>query len=70
MGSEWDIAEHLKSLEVQLLQFAIRTSVGKVRALPADEFVEFGSSGRVRDKQFIIASLQQESPVQIKCAPG
>lgn len=49
----------LRSLEEQLLQPEIRKSE-RAGDLLADEFIEFGSSGRIFDKRSTIASLQQE----------
>jgi hypothetical protein len=53
-------AELIRQLEEKLLESSIRTSIGAVADLLADDFVEFGSSGRVFNKREIIASLQQE----------
>ena len=50
----------LCELEERLLQPDIRKSAKDVMDLLADEFIEFGSSGRVFDKQQIINSLQNE----------
>jgi hypothetical protein len=47
-------------LEESLLQADIHNSEKEVSALLADEFIEFGSSGRVYDKQQAIESLQNE----------
>ncbi|MEH1891823.1 MAG: nuclear transport factor 2 family protein [Nostoc sp.] len=47
-------------LEERLLQPDIRKSAKDIIHLLADEFIEFGSSGRVFDKQQIINSLQNE----------
>jgi hypothetical protein len=52
----------LRSLEEQLLKPEVRGSPDEVDYLLADEFIEFGSSGRVYDKRQIIAALQQETP--------
>jgi hypothetical protein len=52
----------LRSLEEQLLKPEVRGSPDEVGYLLADEFIEFGSSGRVYDKRQIIAALQQEMP--------
>jgi hypothetical protein len=57
-------ARLIHSLEERLLQPKVRRSAKKVAALLADDFVEFGSSGQVFNKQQIIESLQQEPPVQ------
>ncbi|MBN3897415.1 MAG: nuclear transport factor 2 family protein [Nostoc sp. NOS(2021)] len=50
----------LREFEECLLQPDVRKSAKDVMDLLADEFIEFGSSGRVFDKQQIIKSLQNE----------
>jgi hypothetical protein len=50
MKPEPNTADLLRSLEEQLLQSDIRRSAAKVGDLLADDFVEFGSSGRVFSK--------------------
>jgi hypothetical protein len=56
------LAAELKGLEEELLVPAVRKST-RFTALLADEFVEFGSSGRVYTKSDLAAVLQAESPV-------
>jgi hypothetical protein len=51
---------HLHQLEEPLLQPNVRKFAAEVSQLLAGEFIEFGSSGRIFDKQQIIASLQME----------
>jgi hypothetical protein len=58
--TDLEIASIIRELEARLLQPHTRQSPEEVRALLADEFVEFGSSGRVWDKESTIAALQQE----------
>ncbi|MBV8362412.1 MAG: DUF4440 domain-containing protein [Deltaproteobacteria bacterium] len=53
----------LRSLEEQLLQSDIRRSAAKVGDLLADDFVEFGSSGRVFSKSELTEPLRQEREV-------
>lgn len=53
----------IRQLEEQLLQPDIRRSVETLAAMIADEFVEFGSSGRAYDKQQILDSLPNENPI-------
>ena len=53
----------IQQLEEQLLQPGDRHSVQTLDALLADEFLEFGSSGRTYDKQQILESLPNEIPV-------
>lgn len=50
----------LRELEEGLLQPSVRASAEQAAALLADEFVEFGSSGRIYDKKQIIELLQEE----------
>jgi hypothetical protein len=64
METESSQRELLRRLEEQLLQAELRRSIQDVADLLADEFVEFGSSGRVFNKQQLIESLHQEEPTQ------
>jgi hypothetical protein len=54
----------LRQLEERLLQPDVRKSAPDVADLLADEFIEFGSSGRIFNKQQIIESLQHEPTIQ------
>jgi hypothetical protein len=65
MESEESSRQLLFRLEETLLQPEIRHSPTELTRLLADEFVEFGSSGRVSDKQSIIESLSHERAVRI-----
>ena len=60
MEPELQETDLLRRLEEQLLQPETRSSADQLGKLLADEFIEFGSSGRVFDKAKIIESLQQE----------
>jgi hypothetical protein len=55
------LAEILQSLEEKLLDPTIRSSAGVLDELLANEFLEFGSSGRIFNKAAIIAELKTES---------
>ena len=55
------LASHLRKLEESLLQPDVRKSKQLV-ALLADEFIEFGTSGRIYTKEDLVAVLQAESP--------
>ena len=55
-----DLEGHLRSLEESLLQPDIRKS-NQLVALLADEFIEFGTSGRIYTKEDLVAVLQAES---------
>ena len=56
------VSDHLKQLEEALLSNAVRRDPEQVAALLADEFREFGSSGRTFSKATILEELQTESP--------
>ena len=58
------VEDHLRQLEERLLQPSVRKSAEEVSELLASEFIEFGSSGRIFDRQQIIASLQMEPTVR------
>lgn len=55
------LAQLLRQLEESLLQPDVRKSRTLVDLL-ADEFIEFGSSGRVYTKADLVAALQAEAP--------
>jgi hypothetical protein len=54
----------LRRLEERLLDPTVRTSGADVAHLLADDFLEFGSSGRVFGKPQIVEALRSEPPVQ------
>jgi len=54
------VANDLRELEEQLLQTAFRHNRQAVSKLLADDFCEFGSSGRVWNKQQILDLLETE----------
>jgi hypothetical protein len=64
MNPDLSIEQHLRELEERLLQTEVRRSADDVTALLADDFIEFGSSGRVFDKQQIIDNLQTEPRIR------
>jgi hypothetical protein len=57
--------ELFRRLEERLLQSDVRKSAEDVAALLAGDFIEFGSSGRIFNKQQIIAALQDETSIRI-----
>jgi hypothetical protein len=65
VSADVSIEAHLRALEEELLQPAVRKNASRLDALLADDFVEFGSSGRVFDKHDIIDTLRSESPVRL-----
>ena len=64
MSEELPIRKLLQELEESLFQPKVRTA-DRVAEILADEFVEFGSSGRVFTKAQVIAALQSERPVRV-----
>jgi hypothetical protein len=61
MSDYTDLAAHLEELERELHVHVIRVSA-RASELLADDFVEFGRSGRVFNKESIIAAMAQEAP--------
>jgi hypothetical protein len=53
------VAGDLLGLEQRLLEPAVRASRDAVAFLLADNFAEFGGSGRVYDKEGVIRALQE-----------
>jgi len=64
MNSE-ALSDHLESLENFLFDPVARRDIAAVSDLLAEEFREFGSSGRVYTKLDILAELAIEQPVVI-----
>jgi hypothetical protein len=61
-NSPQDLATHLLRLEQQLLAPSTRRNPAALTSLLAEEFREFGSSGRIYNRQQIIDALAAESP--------
>jgi hypothetical protein len=59
------LKEHLCLLEERLLHPGVRKSVKELDILLADDFIEFGSSGRTYNKQQVMDGLANESIVQL-----
>lgn len=57
--------ERLRLLEERLLQHESRTSVKELEELISDDFVEFGSSGYIYNKQDIIEDLPSSPQVKM-----
>ena len=64
MEADKAVAEHLRRLEERLLQPEVRKVAADVAELLAAEFIEFGSSGRIFQREQIISALQNEPPMQ------
>ncbi|HEX3130313.1 MAG TPA: DUF4440 domain-containing protein [Thermoanaerobaculia bacterium] len=60
--SEPGLVSQLRELEESHLRSDIRSSPEAMQALLADDFVEFGSSGRIYDRAAVIAALVGEPP--------
>jgi hypothetical protein len=60
-----ELAAHLFHLEQQLLQPSTRRDAAALTSLLAEDFREFGSSGRIYTRQQIIDQLAAESPRHI-----
>jgi hypothetical protein len=55
------LADHLRGLEESLLDPGVRRDRARVAALLADDFLEFGSSGRVWTREETLRLLATES---------
>jgi hypothetical protein len=51
-----------RDLETSLHRHEIRASPERASALIADDFVEFGKSGKVYDKATVLAQMKREQP--------
>jgi hypothetical protein len=60
----------LRALEESILDPAVRADPARLRALLTPEFTEFGASGRVFDRDGIVAALAAERPRQARQARG
>ena len=65
MNDDYSLIEELRELEELLAKPDIRRSPNELSRLIADDFREFGSSGRIFDKAQIIAALQQQPPCEL-----
>ncbi|HUW84615.1 MAG TPA: DUF4440 domain-containing protein [Phycisphaerae bacterium] len=65
METQSSLEEQLRVLEERLLQPEVRRSAEALGDLLADEFVEFGSSGRVFSKQDAVEGLPHAPTVRI-----
>ena len=61
-NSDSDLAAHLFTLERQFMDLIFRKDRERVAELLAEEFCEFGSSGRVWTRDAILDLLAGESP--------
>jgi hypothetical protein len=56
--------EEVRQLELQLLEGRVRRSERRLTEILASDFVEFGSSGKLWDRDQIVRNLQKEEPVR------
>jgi hypothetical protein len=59
------LQDEIRALEEQLVMPSVRASADALDRLISDEFVEFGSSGRVYTKPDIIAQMLEQPNVTI-----
>ena len=60
----------LRTLEESILDPAVRADPARLRAMLTPEFSEFGASGRVFDRDGIVAMLASEGPRQPRQTRG
>ena len=65
MINDHELKKHLFDLETKLTNPKVRKSPQELDKLLADSFVEFGSSGKIYDKQKIKEELGAEQEIQI-----
>lgn len=62
MAATPDLPTHLRTLEESHLRPELRASPEALSAILAEDFLEFGSSGRVWDRQTILEDVPGEAP--------
>ena len=65
MSANPALSEHQRKLEESMAEPEIRRSPEELARLLADDFREFGGSGRVYDKRQFIDALRDQPPVQL-----
>ena len=65
MSNELSLREHLRQLEELMTRPEIRRCPEELSRLLADDFREFGGSGRIFNKSEIIEALRNQPPVQL-----
>ena len=66
MQPDANLEQELKDLEESHLRFDVRSSAESMGALLADEFIEFGSSGRILDRTAVLASISSNPACQFR----
>ncbi|MDO8376099.1 MAG: nuclear transport factor 2 family protein [Aquabacterium sp.] len=64
------LTAELRGYEERILDPTVRADPARVRALLAPDFTEFGASGRVFDRDGILAVLAAEGPREARQARG
>lgn len=57
--------EELEQLELELLEPATRRDTSRLKELFGEDFIEFGSSGRVYQKSMLIEMMAQEEQAKV-----
>ena len=65
MNNQNELTATIRFLEEKLLEPATRHSVIELFELLADDFIEFGRSGNVYDKQVVIGRIQKEETARM-----
>jgi hypothetical protein len=65
MNTKEEIIIHLRNLEESLQDPSTRKSVEELNSMIAEDFIEFGSSGKVYNKQQVISTLLEEHSKEI-----
>lgn len=62
MPQNTNVIAHIKDLELSLLSQNTRLSAETLNNLISDDFIEFGVSGKIHNKQDVINDLPNETP--------
>ena len=62
------LENEIRDLEDQLVTPAVRASADALDRLVSDQFVEFGSSGRIYDKRDVVAQMLAAPDVSVSVA--
>jgi hypothetical protein len=65
MNADPGLIEHLRELEASMAKPEIRRSPEQLSRLLADDFREFGGSGRMFNKGQIVEALQNQPPLEL-----
>jgi len=65
MKTNKEVLQEIEGLETKLLTSQTRKSEKFLNEILADEFIEFGSSGNIYNKQQIIEALQNETTAKM-----